>query len=88
MRKTLVSLLTIVGIISLLVSLMSAYYAVISFIERSKYGPGLLFADVEIFSAITIFFAVAGAFSLWVSYRIKKNPPPENNNKSNINFKN
>lgn len=77
MRKTLASVLTIVGIISLLVSLMSAYYAVISFIERSKYGSGLLFADVEIFSAITIIFIVIGSFSLWISYRVKKNPPPE-----------
>ena len=77
MRKTLASLLTILGIISLLVSLMSAYYTVISYLERSKYGPGLFFADVEIFSAITIFFAAAGAFSLWISYRIKKKPPPE-----------
>ncbi len=78
MRKTLASLLTIAGITSLLVALMSAYYAVISFIERSKYGHGLLFADVEIFSAITIFFAAAGGLSLWISYRIKKHPPPGN----------
>ncbi len=77
MRKTLASLLTIVGIISLLISLMSAYYAVISFIERSKYGSGLLFADVEIFTAITLFFFIAGSLSLWISYRIKKNPPPK-----------
>ena len=81
MRKILVPLLTTVGIISLLVSLMSAYYAVISFIERSKYGPGLFFADVEIFTAITLVFIVAGSAALWISYRIKKNPPPENENK-------
>ena len=78
MKKTLASLLNVVGIVSLLVALMSAYYAVISFIDRSKYGHSLLFADVEIFSAITIFFVAAGGFSLWISYRIKKNPPPGN----------
>ncbi len=77
MRKTLGSLLTIAGIISLLISIMSAYYAVISFIERSKNGPGLLFADVEIFTAITLFFIIVGSAALWISYRIKKHPPPE-----------
>lgn len=81
MRKTLVSLLKIAGMAALFVSLMSAYYAVISFLERSKYGYGLLFADVEIFSAITIFFAVTGALSLWISYRFKKNPLLENKDK-------
>lgn len=81
MRKTLATLLAILGIISLLVSLMSAYYTVISYLERAKYGPGLFFADVEIFSAITFFFAITGAISLWISYRIKKNPPPENKDK-------
>lgn len=81
MRKTLASILTLLGAVSLLISLMSAYYAVISFLDRSKYGPGLLFADVEIFTAITIFFIIVGSISLWISYRIKKNPPPENENK-------
>ena len=81
MRKTLASLLTIVGIIALLVAFMSGYYAVISFIERTRYGPGLMFADVEIFSAITIFFIIVGAVCIWISYRIKKNPPPEDKNK-------
>ncbi|MFZ0452285.1 MAG: hypothetical protein WCE54_23040 [Ignavibacteriaceae bacterium] len=77
MRKTLASLLTLLGVVSLLVSLMSAYYAVISFIDRSKYGPGLLFADVEIFTAITLFFIIVGSAVLWISYRINKRPPPE-----------
>ena len=86
MRKTLASILTIAGVISLLISLMSAYYAVISFIERSKYGPGLLFADVEIFTAITLFFIIVGSATLWISYRIKKHPPPEDKNKFSRNF--
>jgi len=81
MRKSLASILTLLGVVSLLISLMSAYYAVISFLDRSKYGPGLLFADVEIFTAITIFFIIVGSIALWISYRIKKNPPPENENK-------
>lgn len=81
MRKTLVSILTLLGAVSLLVSLMSAYYAVISFLERSNNGAGLMWADVEIFSAITIFFIIVGSAALWISYRIKKRPPPENENK-------
>ena len=78
MRKTLVSILTLLGMVSLLVSLMSAYYAVISYIERSKNGPGLFFTDVEIFTAITLFFIVVGSAALWILYRIKKKSPPKN----------
>lgn len=78
MRKALAGLLTLLGIVSLLVSLMSAFYAVISFLDRSKYGPGLFFADVEIFTAITVFFIAAGSAALWISYRIKRHTPPEN----------
>jgi sorbitol-specific phosphotransferase system component IIC len=81
MRKTLTSILTFTGIISLVISLMSGYYAVIAFIDRSRYGPGLFFADVEIFTAITLFFLISGSVALYVSYRIKKNSPPENKNK-------
>jgi hypothetical protein len=88
MRKTLVSILTLLGAVSLLVSLMSAYYAVISFLDRSNNGSGLIWADVEIFSAITIFFIIIGSAALWTSYRIKRNPPPDDNTKSEIKYKN
>jgi sorbitol-specific phosphotransferase system component IIC len=76
MKKTIASILTITGFISFLISLMSAYYAITSFIERARYGPGLFFADVEIFVAITLFFIVAGSFCLWISHRIRKHNPP------------
>ena len=77
MKKTIASILTIVGSISLLISLMSAYYAVTSFIERSNYGPGLFFADVEMFTIIALLFIIIGSLCLWISYRIKKHSAPK-----------
>ncbi len=75
MKKTFASLLTMLGFIFLLIALMSGFYAVSTFLERSRYGPGLFFADVEMFTMIAIFFIILGAFSLWISHRIKKKLP-------------
>ncbi len=72
MKKIIASMLTVSGFVSFLVAVMSAYYAIISFIERSKYGPGLLFADVEMFTIITLFFIIIGFLCLLISNRIKK----------------
>jgi len=72
MKKIIASMLTVSGFVSFLVAFMSAYYAIISFIERSKYGPGLLFADVEMFTIITLFFIIIGFLCLLISNRIKK----------------
>ncbi len=75
MKKTFTSLLTIIGFIFLLVALMSGFYAVSAIVERLQQGSGLLFADVEIFTIITILFIVLGILCLWISNRIKKQLP-------------
>ena len=75
MKKTFTSLLTIIGFIFLLVALMSGFYAVSAIVERLQQGSGLLFADVEIFTIITILFIVLGILCLWNSNRIKKQLP-------------
>ncbi len=72
MKKTLASLLSILGFVFLLIALMSGFYAVSSFVERLKAGNGVMFADVEIFTVITIFFIIVGILCLWISNRIKK----------------
>ena len=71
MKKSFASLLTIFGFIFLLVALMSGFYAVSSFIERLKAGRGVMFADVEIFTVLTILFIITGILCLWISNRIK-----------------
>ncbi len=65
----------IFGFIFLLVGLMSGFFAVSSFIEGLKAGHGLMFADVEIFTMITILFIVFGVLCLWISHRIKRQLP-------------
>ena len=75
MKKTLASLLSILGFIFLLVALMSGFYAVSSLLDRIHSGHGLLFADVEIFTMITILFIVLGVLCLWIYNRIKKQLP-------------
>ncbi len=67
--------MSILGFIFLLVAIMSGFYAVSAIIERLNAGHGILFADVEIFTMITVLFIVLGVFSLWISHKMKKQLP-------------
>jgi len=73
-EKTVASLLAALAILSFIMAAIAAFFAVTAFIDRSKYGAGLMLADAEIFSMTAVFFIVAGLLCLWVSRRIKKNP--------------
>jgi len=64
------SALLFLGIILILIALISAYFFLISFIERQSYGSGLLFADVEIFGLVTIIFTIMGAAIIFISRKI------------------
>jgi hypothetical protein len=75
MKKFLSTLLNIFGFIFLLTALISGYYAVTSFLERLKWGRGVFFTDVEIFSAITIVFIILGIIILRISHKLKKKLP-------------
>ena len=74
-KEALSTLLNIFGFIFLLTALISGFYAFTSFMERTQWGRGLFFVDVEIFSIITIIFIVLGVASLLISHKIKKLPP-------------
>jgi membrane protein implicated in regulation of membrane protease activity len=71
-KRFLASILLVVGIIFTLLTLISTYFFLISFIERQKYGPGLFFTDVEIFAFVTILFCILGIVSIYFSRRISK----------------
>jgi len=75
MKKYLSALLNIFGFIFLLAALISGFYSVTSFIERMRWGRGLFFTDVEIFSVITIVFIILGIVFLRISHKLKKRQP-------------
>jgi hypothetical protein len=71
MKKILKPLFTTIGIISFIIALFSAYCSLIAFLERSANGSGLFFADVEIFSAFTIFFLIFAVISFLVVRKLR-----------------
>ena len=74
--------LWIVGGLLLLIALVSGVISVLSFVERSKHGPGLLFADVEIFGMIALIAVILGAAMLFAAKKLsafdKRNVPQHN----------
>ncbi|HSR17858.1 MAG TPA: hypothetical protein VLM39_07170 [Ignavibacteriaceae bacterium] len=65
MKKIIAFLLTAIGIFSFIIAVIAAFFALTSFIARKNYEPGLMFADVEIFT-------LSGLVCLWISRRLKK----------------
>jgi hypothetical protein len=71
-KSFLSAFILVIGIFFLVLVLISAYLMLISFIERQSYGPGLLFADVELFAFTAIIFGVLGFIFLYLSGKIKR----------------
>jgi len=72
MKKTIFTLLIIFGALFSIIALISAVGVLLSLAERSNYGTGLMFADVEIFLGLTIIFLTAGIICIWIAAKIKK----------------
>ncbi len=70
--KTLRMVLVIGGSASLLLGFLSGAAALLSWVERFRRGPGLLFADAEVFGLLALICCVLGAFSLIVAKRIAR----------------
>lgn len=60
----------IAGIFFIIISILSAYAAFSSFMERQSHGSGPLFADVEMLVIITIIFAILGSLTIFTSRKI------------------
>jgi len=69
------SALLFLGIFLILIALISAYFFLMSFIERQGHGSGLLFADVEIFGLVTIIFTIIGTAIIFISRKILRLKP-------------
>ena len=62
--------LWIVGGLLLLIALVSGGASILSWIERLQHGPGLMFADVEIFGFIALIAVILGAAMLFVAKKL------------------
>lgn len=71
MKKTFSLLLKILGVLFISIAILCAWGALNSFLERSQHGAGLMFADAEIFSLLTVVFLIIGLVCLLVRKKIK-----------------
>ena len=70
MRRILGALLLGLGGILAVGALLLLGDAVSAWIERLRFGSGLMFADAEILFAIAVAFGATGAASLWAGLRL------------------
>jgi uncharacterized membrane protein len=77
MKHFLANALTVVGVLALVLAVFAAIAAAISLNERIRFGPGLMFADVEILAILTLFLGVAGAALLWFGKRLARRTNPD-----------
>ena len=71
MKKIFLLLLKILGVLFISIAILCAWGALNSFLERSQHGAGLMFADAEIFSLLTVVFLIIGLVCLLVRNKIK-----------------
>jgi hypothetical protein len=69
------------GVLLLLLAVLSAISAISAFLERSRFGQGLLFADAEFFSIITIILVILAASLLFISKKISDKTKSSDNYK-------
>jgi len=72
MKQKISFTLNILGGLILFIAFIFILLTISSYTERAKYGPGLFFADVEIFGFIAIVCFLAGILSLWIAKRIRR----------------
>jgi formate-dependent nitrite reductase membrane component NrfD len=82
MKKMISIGLWIVGGLLFLIALVSGGVSILSLLERMQHGPGLLFADVEIFGFIALIAVILGAATLFAAKKLstfwKPDVPPHN----------
>lgn len=72
MRKILYLIFRISGIIFVLITILFAIFTISAVIDRINYGPGIMFASVEILLTVTIFFLLLSVVLLFSANRLKK----------------
>jgi len=77
MKHFLARTFTFVGVLTLLLAVLAAIAAAISLNERIRFGPGLMFADVEILAIVTLFLCVVGVALLWFGRKLTRRTNPD-----------
>lgn len=72
MRRMLSYALLGVGALLLLLAALASTGAAISLVERMRFGPGLMFADVEFLTILMFLFGGTGAAFLWLGKRLPR----------------
>lgn len=61
----------------MLLAVLAVIAAAIFLNERIRFGPGLMFADVEILAMLTLFLSVVGVALLWFGRRLARRTKPD-----------
>ena len=67
------TLLRILGYLSFILSLLFILMGLSSLFERSMFGSGLMFADVEFFIILAVAFLILGLIFNYIRKKISKN---------------
>ncbi len=63
------------GSLLLLVAVLAALASLRSLVERLRFGPGLLFADVELFAVVALVSGAFGVLMFWIGIRVGRRDP-------------
>ncbi len=82
MKSAISMALWVLGGLLFLIALVFEGASIVSWVERSQHGPGLLFADVEFLGMIALFAAILGACISFVAKKLsafEKREVPQHN---------
>lgn len=65
-------LLKILGFLSFFASIIATIFGIEALIERSRWGRGIMFADVEILFMVALLFLLVGFIFVFVANKLKK----------------
>ncbi len=64
--------LIIVGVMLLIIALLAGLASVSALISRMRYGPGIMFADVEFFGLAALVCAIVGTLAIIAAKKLAK----------------
>ncbi len=82
MKRIFSSIIVFFGYFLIFIGILSGLQSLSSYLERLKHGPGLLFADVELFAITAIAALFLGILAIWLGKKIKRPDKKSNRNKS------
>jgi len=71
------SILTVSGALLLVIALLSGGASILSLAERLQHGPGMFFADVELFGFIAFICAFSGGLAVFGARKLSRGKQPD-----------